>query len=75
MSRNTNAWWWPRLPGCEYEYADQVLERKQDGRILTKGKRRYKASSLDTERAALRHLADRLGDQPLAGVERGEAIV
>ena len=56
------------------EYADQVLERKQDGRILTKSRRRYKDSSLDTEAAALRSLVKEFGDLPLARVTRGDAI-
>lgn len=56
-------------------YAAHVLERKRDGRILTKSKRRYKDSSLDTEAAALARLTARFGTWPLGSVERGEAIV
>lgn len=56
------------------EYADQVLDRKRDGRVLTKSRRRYKDSSLDTETAALRSLKAEFGALTLAGVTRAHAI-
>jgi integrase len=55
-------------------YADQALERKRDGRLLTKQGRRFKRSSLDTWTAAARRVKAGFGDRSLASVTRSEAI-
>ena len=56
-------------------YADQALERKREGRLLTKQGRRFKRSSLDVWARGIRHLKAEFGDRTLASVTRSEAVV
>ena len=57
------------------EYADQLVERKRDGRLTTKQGRRFKTSSLDTFERACKQVVAEFGRRPLGSVQRVEAIV
>ncbi len=54
-------------------WADRYLARMESGDLRTRGGRRYKDSSIDTARAALRHLTRAFGDRPLSSITRVEA--
>ena len=57
------------------EYADRVLERKRDGRLVTKQGRRFKLSTLDTWASGSRRVVEEFGERTLAAVTRSEAVV
>jgi integrase len=67
-----------RLPAGERttcaEYAAEYLDRMEAGALLTKGDRRYKASSITTARTQLRRFTEDFGDRTLASIGRKEAV-
>ena len=54
-------------------WADRYLARMESGDLRTRGGRRYKHSSIDTARTALKHLRREFGDRPLSSITRVEA--
>ena len=68
----------PKLPPGERitcgEYVDAYLARMEDGRLTTKGGRRYKDSSIGTARGQLRRFNADWGERTLASIERHEAV-
>ena len=54
-------------------WADRHLARMESGDLRTRGGRRYKHSSIDTARTALKHLRREFGDRPLSSITRVEA--
>jgi integrase len=53
--------------------ASRYVARMESGALLTKGGRRYKHSTVDTTRSALRALREAFGDRPLDSISRIEA--
>ena len=56
------------------EYADEYLARMDDGRLMTKGGRTYKSSSVGTARGQLKRFTAEFCDRSLSSIERHEAV-
>jgi integrase len=56
------------------QWAESYLSRMESGKLLTKGGRHYKRSSVDTARTCLRAFRAEFGDHPIGAITRPEAI-